>query len=122
MPKPELEFTSVSTFPQVGPSTLVTQVLSKDRVSGDSTVMLTHAPGSSWGGQVCQHDYWEECYIVEGRLYDETLGKWFEAGSYCCRPPGMLHGPYRADEHSGVKEICFLRYPRKDESTVKAAT
>lgn len=116
MPKPELEFTPVSSFVQDGPPSLLTQTLSKDAVTGDSTVVLTHAPGSTWGEPVCKHDYWEECYILQGRLYDQTLGKWFEAGSYCCRPPGMLHGPYRADELHGTKEICFSRYPRRDES------
>ena len=121
MPKPGIEFTPVASVPKEGPSTLVSQVLSKDAASGDSTVLLTHAPGTSWGGPVCKHEYWEECYIIEGRMFDETLGKWFEAGCYCCRPPGMLHGPYRADEQAGVKEICFLRYPRKDETTVKGS-
>lgn len=121
MPKPELEFTPTVSFATEGSTSLLTQVLSKDAESGDATVMLTHAPGSSWGAPVCSHAYWEECYIVEGRLFDETLQQWFAAGSYCCRPPGMLHGPYRADEQVGVKEICFLRYPRKDETTLQRA-
>lgn len=119
MPKPEIEFRTSSTFDVTGPAALRTQVLSSDRETGDQTLLLTHAPASSWGEPRCKHEYWEECYILEGRLYDHTLQKWFSAGSYCCRPPGMLHGPYSADEQTGVKEICYLRYPRKDETVVK---
>lgn len=115
MPKPEIEFTGTSSFAKEESSGLTTQILASDATTGDKTVLLTHAPGSWWGAPICKHDCWEECYIIEGRLCDETLGKWFGAGDYCCRPPGMLHGPYRADERVGVKEICFLRYPPERE-------
>jgi hypothetical protein len=65
------------------------------------------------------HDYWEEAYILEGRIYDETLQKWFEKGSFCCRPPYMKHGPYKADPEAGCEEICYWRYPRKTEKGSK---
>ena len=109
MPKPEIEFTPVSCFESKSTETLTTTLLSTDD-TGNSTMVLQHAPGSAWGQPACKHGYWEECYILEGRLFDETLGRWFEAGHYCCRPPGMMHGPYRADEKAGCKEICFIRY------------
>lgn len=116
MPKPEIEFQPTSLFPEDVTQDLSIRTLSADPNTGDKTVLLTHTAGSAWGSPVCKHDYWEEVYIIEGRIFDETLQQWFNAGSYCCRPPGMLHGPFRADENGGCKEICWLRYPRKDET------
>jgi len=115
MPKPEIEFGTVMPYVTTTTPSLITQILSSDPGTGDQTVLLTHAPAREWGDPVCQHDYWEEAYIIEGRLYDKTLRQWFPAGSYCCRPPGMLHGPYLADGTTGVKEICYLRYARKED-------
>jgi hypothetical protein len=89
-----------------------TTVLSYDPDTSDQTVILKHIAGSTWGQPVCKHAYWEECYILEVRLFDESLGKWFDAGHYCCRPPGMVHGPYRGDADIGCKEICYVRYEK----------
>lgn len=111
MPKPELEFRPATSFPEKLTSGLSTRTLSSDPTTGDATVLLTHSPGSTWGAPVCSHAYWEEVYLISGRLYDTTLQQWFEAGDYCCRPPGMLHGPFIADSEQGCREICWLRYP-----------
>ena len=114
MPKPAIEFQPTSAFGQQASPDLLTTLLSQDSDTGDQTAILQHVPGSTWGQPHCAHEYWEECYILEGRLFDETLQRWFEAGHYCCRPPGMIHGPYRADPERGCKEICFIIYrPRK---------
>lgn len=123
MPKPEIEFTHVSalTSAPLTPSdplksgNATIRVLSHDPETGDQTSVLLHPPGSSWGAPVCLHEYWEEAYILEGRIYDETLQKWFEKGSFCCRPPWMKHGPYKADAEAGCEEICYWRYPRTSE-------
>ena len=116
MPKPEIEFTATSSFSENISPGLSTRLLSSDPQTGDKTVLLIHAPGSAWGEPVCEHDYWEEVYIIEGLIFDTTLRRWFGAGDYCCRPPMMLHGPFAADGDFGCKEICWLRYPRKDET------
>jgi hypothetical protein len=133
--KPEIEFTPVTDSKGVFSSSVTsrsnadgtftnyrTYLLSHDSTTGDTTILKEHSPGSVWGGNprdnfdkdtVCSHDYWEECYIIEGRLYDVGKKQWFAAGSYCCRPPGMLHGPCRADEKVGCREICTARYEHK---------
>ena len=41
------------------------------------------------------HDYWEVVYILEGCMVDSNKGETFNAGMYCCRPPGTWHGPYK---------------------------
>ena len=117
MPKSQIEFKATSSFEEASSPDLSTRILSHDPNSGDKTVLLVHSAGSAWGDPICKHDYWEEVYIIEGRIFDKGLQQWFGAGDYCCRPPGMLHGPYEADSEKGCREICFLRYPRKDEST-----
>lgn len=43
---------------------------------------------------VAVHDYYEEVFILEGRLIDRTLEETFTVGMYASRTPGMEHGPY----------------------------
>jgi hypothetical protein len=42
------------------------------------------------------HEFYEEVLILEGGVVDKTLDEAFTAGMYCCRTPGMEHGPYKA--------------------------
>ena len=44
----------------------------------------------------CVHDFWEEVIILEGSLVDTRLNQEFTKGMYGCRPPGMVHGPYKS--------------------------
>ncbi|KAL0477060.1 hypothetical protein AKO1_006347 [Acrasis kona] len=120
MPKPEIEFTSSSSIipsyltPEdpacSGFSTL--KILSRDPDTGDQTSLLNHPPGCHWGSPYCVHEFWEEAYILKGRMYDKTLKKWFDAGHFCSRPPGMKHGPYQADEEHGCEELCYISYDK----------
>lgn len=127
MPKPEIEFTHVSalSWAPLTPSdplksgNSIIRVLSHDPEIGDQTSVISHPPGSSWGDPFCMHEYWEEVYILEGRIYDATLQKWFEKGSFCCRPPWMKHGPYKADGEVRCEEVCYWRYPRESEKGVQ---
>lgn len=43
---------------------------------------------------ILTHDFYEEVWIVEGALIDTRLDEVFTQGMYCCRTPGMEHGPY----------------------------
>jgi hypothetical protein len=48
------------------------------------------------------HDYWEEVFLVEGDLTvgnDDAGngGENFHAGTYACRPPGAVHGPFKSN-------------------------
>lgn len=40
------------------------------------------------------HDFYEEIWIIDGGLIDTGHDKVIQAGEYCCRTPGMEHGPY----------------------------
>jgi hypothetical protein len=64
------------------------------------------------------HDHWEEVFLVSGDL---TVGSdanghggvRFSAPTYACRPPGVLHGPFRSDKGCLLYEIHYY-----DENTV----
>ena len=48
------------------------------------------------------HEYWEEVYVVSGDLIvgnDDKgeHGEKFLPNTYACRPPGVLHGPFKSD-------------------------
>jgi hypothetical protein len=54
------------------------------------------------------HDFWEEVYIIKGSLYDIQKKETYVEGYYACRPPGMIHGPYKIP--NGCMTIEFRYY------------
>jgi hypothetical protein len=69
--------------------------------SGSRTRLLRFRPGVHTTAPFV-HDYWEEVYLVEGDLTvgnDErgNGGENFAAGTYACRPPGAVHGPFKSN-------------------------
>lgn len=98
--KPEMEFfdpeSSIEWTPVPGyPDGIFERTLSVDPETGDHTRLLYFMPGVETSERFV-HDFWEEVYIVKGGLIDKTRNETFTQGMYCCRPPGMLHGPYSA--------------------------
>ncbi|MBT8440473.1 MAG: cupin domain-containing protein, partial [Gammaproteobacteria bacterium] len=68
-----------------------------DEETGDYTRLTRFQPGADtaeFGSKF--HDYPEEIYVISGSLYDEVFDMWLEAGHYCSRPPGEVHGPFRS--------------------------
>jgi hypothetical protein len=53
------------------------------------------------------HAYPEEIFVVSGRLYDEAFAMWLEPGYYASRPPGEVHGPFRAEGDVLIYENSF---------------
>jgi ChrR-like protein with cupin domain len=104
MPKPEFEFFSPERLPWkpvagsatggAGGAGIAEKVLSHDPETGDVTRLLRFDPGVETSETIA-HDFWEEVWIVEGSLIDLGKNQTFAAGMYACRPPGMIHGPYR---------------------------
>ncbi|MFT3799705.1 MAG: cupin domain-containing protein [Burkholderiaceae bacterium] len=50
-----------------------------------------------------KHDYWEEVFVISGDLWvgNDTQGRGgdrYGPGTYCCRPPGVAHGPFRSED------------------------
>ena len=100
MPKPTLEFHLPQAAWQPAPGAargIWNQPLALDESTGASTGLQRYDPGAdSTPNGVVRHDYWEEVYLIAGDLTDLTLGQTFTAGMFACRPPGMIHGPWRS--------------------------
>jgi hypothetical protein len=82
--------------------------LAIDPDTGDVTRLTRFLPGadtSDDGPKV--HDYAEEVFVLEGRLYDAAFDRWLSAGDYASRPPGELHGPFRTESGCVVLEISY---------------
>jgi hypothetical protein len=69
--------------------------------TGSRTRLLRFQPGV-YTTDPFVHDYWEEVYRVEGDLTvgndaRGAGGENFRAGTYACRPPGAVHGPFKSN-------------------------
>ena len=117
MPKPELEFfkpdhiawepVTASATGGAGGSGVRQKVLSKSE-DGDVTRLLQFAAGVETT-QTIAHDFWEEVWILEGELIDLGKNMTFTAGMYACRPPGMVHGPYRVPTGCLTLEMRYFK-------------
>ena len=116
MPKPELEFCKPDRLPWepvassrtggAGGAGVAQKILSEDAESGDVTRLLRFDAGVETTETIA-HDFWEEVWILEGELIDLGKRQTFTAGMYACRPPGMLHGPYRVPRGCVTLEIRY---------------
>lgn len=82
--------------------------LAIDKETGDYTRLTWFKDGyytGRFGGK--SHSYPEEIFVVSGRLYDEAFDMWLEPGHYASRPPGEMHGPFRADGDVLIYENSF---------------
>ncbi len=119
MPKPELEFFRPDHIPWqpvagsatagVGGAGVKEKILSRDEKSGDVTRLVRFDAGVETT-ETITHDFWEEVWILEGELIDLGKKQTFTAGMYACRPPGMVHGPYRIPK--GCTTLEFRYYKR----------
>ncbi|MDX2100316.1 MAG: cupin domain-containing protein [Leptolyngbyaceae cyanobacterium bins.59] len=84
--------------------------------NGDYTRLTRFKSGadtSAFGPK--SHDYPEEIFIVSGRLYDAAFDCWLEQGHYASRPPGEVHGPFRAEGECLVLEMSFPSQAKQGE-------
>lgn len=98
MPKPELEFFDPDVnieWRQVADAQegIMEKIVSHDPETGSYTRILKFPPMET--NQTLVHDFWEEVFILKGTLYDIKKEETYLEGYYACRPPGMLHGPYK---------------------------
>lgn len=111
MQKPELELHEPSApwrkLNAPAHSGIWEQILARDPSTGNSTALQRYDPGAETNSGVITHHYWEEILILSGDITDLTIQTTFTSGMYACRPPGMLHGPYRSN--SGCQVIVFVR-------------
>lgn len=84
-------------------------ILTEDSYTGAFTRLTRFKAGANtaaYGATV--HDYWEKIIVLSGSLYDEGQNVWLSAGDFACRPPGEIHGPFRAVGDCLVINISFI--------------
>ena len=111
MAKPELEFfdtESVEWIPVPRQAGSHERVLAADPAGRLLTRLVRWDSGfdTSSAGPVT-HDYVEEVLLLSGSIHDLTLDQTFGAGYYACRPPGMVHGPWRTSDGCVMLEIRY---------------
>jgi len=108
--KPHLEFHRVdmtegwecpSGYPAGIEQKILAGALDEANKAGSRTRLLRFQPGVYTTAPFV-HDYWEEVYLVEGDLTvgNDARGEGgenFSAGTYACRPPGAVHGPFKSN-------------------------
>jgi hypothetical protein len=117
MPKPELEFFRPDHIPWesvagsatggAGGAGVKQKILSRSE-DGDVTRLLQFDAGVETT-ETITHDFWEEVWILEGELVDLGKKQTFTAGMYACRPPGMVHGPYRVPMGCVTLEMRYFK-------------
>lgn len=83
--------------------------IAEDSETGDYTRLTLFKDGynsSKFGAK--SHDYPEEVFVVQGRLYDEAFDLWIEQGCYASRPPFEVHGPFIAEGDVIILEMSYL--------------
>ncbi|MDE3130804.1 MAG: cupin domain-containing protein [Acidobacteriota bacterium] len=111
MGKDELEFYDSETVPWApvdGRRGVSERVLARDPDRGLLTRLVRWDPGldTSGDGSV-SHEHFEEVLILSGSMHDLALGQTFGAGSYACRPAGMVHGPWTTTEGCVMLEVQY---------------
>ena len=120
MKKPHLEFTRIDLslgwasppgYPPEIKQKILASNIDESRKSGSRTRLLRIEPGAFTTAPFV-HDHWEEVYLVSGDLIvgnDERGhgGEKFEAPTYACRPPGVLHGPFKSESGCLLYEIHY---------------
>jgi hypothetical protein len=114
--KPHLEFHRVDmsagwSTPPGYPSGIEAGSLDEQRRNGSRTRLLRFAPGV-FTTEPFVHEYWEEVYLIEGDLTVGNDGagqdgESFLAGTYACRPPGAVHGPFKSNGGCLLYEIHY---------------
>jgi len=118
--KPHLEFHPVDMgtgwatppgYPAGIEQKILAGALDEERGSGSRTRLLRFQPGVFTTAPFV-HDYWEEVYLIEGDLTvgNDAQGRGgepFAPGTYACRPPGAVHGPFKSDAGCLLLEIHY---------------
>ena len=118
--KPHLEFrrldmgagwTTPPGYPAGIQQKILAGVLDEARHTGSRTRLLRFEPGVYTTAPFV-HEYWEEVYLISGDLTvgsDERGrgGENFPAGTYACRPPGAVHGPFKSEGGCLLLEIHY---------------
>ena len=120
MNKPHLEFERLDmntgwSTPEGYPAGIKQKILASDiderRKVGSRTRLLRFDPGVHTVAPFV-HDHWEEVYVLAGDLIvgndaEGKGGEVFVSPTYACRPPGVVHGPFKSERGCLLFEIHY---------------
>ena len=89
-------------------SGVVEQILSQDPDNPDLLTRKLHFEKGFKSTETLTHPFWEEVYVLKGKLKDHLNNLICEEGYYCCRQPGMPHGPFEALEETITFEFHYV--------------
>ena len=126
MHKPHLEFlrldlTAGWATPDGYPAGIKQKVLASDLdergKTGSRTRLLRFDPGVHTSAPFV-HDHWEEVYLISGDLIvgSDAVGRGgevFVGPTYACRPPGVVHGPFRSERGCLLFELHYYDDARR---------
>lgn len=97
----ETGFETLPGYPEGIEQKILSGVLDLENKRGGHTRLLRFRPGA-FTTVPFVHDHWEEVFVISGDLIvgsDENGngGEPFHQHTYCCRPPGVPHGPFRSE-------------------------
>jgi hypothetical protein len=118
--KPHLEFHAVDMsagwstppgYPTGIEQKILAGALDETGKSGSRTRLLRFAPAVFTTAPFV-HDYWEEVYLIDGDLTvgndaEGNGGEGFVPGTYACRPPGAVHGPFKSNRGCLLLEMHY---------------
>ena len=118
--KPHLEFHAVDMsagwstpagYPAGIQQKILAGALDEEGKSGSRTRLLRFAP-EVFTTAPFVHNYWEEVYLIEGDLTvgndaQGNGGEGFTPGTYACRPPGAVHGPFKSNRGCLLLEVHY---------------
>ncbi len=86
--------------------------LDEEGRTGSRTRLLRFAPGVFTAAPFV-HEYWEEVYLIDGDLTvgndaAGNGGESFAPGTYACRPPGAVHGPFKSQGGCLLLEVHYF--------------
>ena len=58
--------------------------------------------------EIQRHPFWEEVWMLKGKIVDEGNGLTATEGYYACRHPGMPHGPFHVEEEAMTFEVHYM--------------
>ncbi len=113
--KPQSDFHSVEDIPwtpiaatasSAKGAGITERILSIDPNNPDNCSRLVRLEKGVKTG-VVTHPFWEEVWVLKGTLIDEGNKVTAKEGDYCCRHPGMSHGPFYVAEETITFEIHY---------------
>jgi len=115
--KPESDFHSTTEIPWTeisaasssasGPG-VTERILSIDPENPERKTRLIKMEPGFRGIQTLTHDFWEEVYVIKGSMIDELNNIVCTEGFYCCRRPGMPHGPFFSPKGCFAVEFHYI--------------